>query len=267
MNKLYEAPGYREYLLFWLEHQDVTHGLRSRLATAIGCQNSHLTRVLREDVHLTLDQAHLTCKFLKLNELESEYFMILAERDRASDPSYRNKLIQKLKFLKSQRENLASRMEKQTFGDSQKEAIYYSSWHWSAIHVATMVPHLQSTVELARRLNLEPEFVQRSLKTLSDFGLVVQNGNKWKATTQSFHLPKTSPMNSVQHGNWRNRAVLKTQDPDEDGVHYTVVQTISKNDFETIKTIMFDSIDRYRNVADVSPEEDVVCFTLDFFKI
>ena len=53
--------------------------------------------------------------------------------------------------------------------------------------------------------------VRSVLEKLETFGLVKRKANQWIFTSGVIHLPKTSSMNSVQHGNWRSQAVLRSQ--------------------------------------------------------
>jgi hypothetical protein len=60
--------------------------------------------------------------------------------------------------------------------------------------------------------------------------------------------------------------VLDSQNPASDGVHYTVVQSVSKADFEKIKQLVLDTIDQYARVAGPSKEEELVTLAVDFFR-
>lgn len=263
---LYNSPGYRAYLQSWLKAQEKSHGLRSEMCAAMNCQNAHLTRALREEVHLTMDQAFRATIFLKLNKAESAFFLKLVEHDRAGDPLYRKQLKEEMAQIKSDQENLAKRFQQDQIGNLEKEMTYYSSWHWIALHYITEIKQYQKAGAIADRLGLHEQFVRRGLEILESYQLVKRQGDSWSLNSGSIHLPKTSPLNSVQHGNWRSRAVLKSQDTADDGVHFTVVQTLSHEDFEKIKQLILSTIDQYRKIAKPSNPEELICFTCDFFR-
>jgi uncharacterized protein (TIGR02147 family) len=236
------------------------------MCKAMNCQNAHLSRVLREEVQLTMDQAFRLSTYLKFNRSESSYFMKLVEHDRAGDPLYRRQLKEEMAQLKSEQENLAKRFQQDQIGNLEKEMTYYSSWHWIAVHYITEIGRYQRPAEIAARLGLSELFVRKTLEVLEGFQLVKRKGDRWELNSGSIHLPKTSPLNSIQHSNWRSRAVLKSQDTSDDGLHFTVVQTLSEDDFEKIKQLLLKTIDEYRAIAKPSKPEELICFELDFFR-
>jgi len=237
------------------------------MAEAAECQSSHISRVLREQLHLTLDQAFSLTNFLRLSADDSRYFMKLVEHERAGNAAYRASIKRELDQLKTAQENLSQRLREPSLGMQQSEMLYYSSWHWSAIHIIVSIPRFQNVQAIAERLNLSPALIEASLFKLQEFGLVKFEKNRWKIAGGSMHLPRTSPINSVQHSNWRMRAVMAAQNPDEDGVHYTRVQSLSRADFERVKRLVFNTIDEYSAIANPSQEEELICFTCDFFKV
>jgi uncharacterized protein (TIGR02147 family) len=263
---LYSAKDYRDFLRAKVE-DDSERGALTRLAAAAKCQKSHVTRVLRGDLHLTLEQAFRLARYWRLGDDEENYFLKLVDRDRAGDAAYRAKLQGELARMKRAQEDLSVRLQQATMGSSEKEMLYYSSWFWSAIHIIVSIPRYQAPAQIAARLGLPEPLVLHALKTLEGFGLVEKSKDRWKIATGSIHLPKNSPLNSIQHGNWRSRAVLNSQAPGEDGVHYTVVQSISEADFEKIKHLLLEAIDRYAKIAGPSREEELVCFACDFFRV
>lgn len=258
---------YRQFIKSWVESKDSARGLLSQMCREMGCQNAHISRVIQEKVHLTMDQAFRICKFLNLNKSESAFFMKLAEHDRAADPEYRRQLKDEMNSLRQAQENFNQRHNLKKIENLETEMTYYSSWHWIAIHFITGINKYRTVEKIAQRLALSEYFVKCSLEVLEGFGLVSRKGEAWFLNPGSIHLPKTSPMNSVQHGNWRNRAVLKSQDLKDDGLHYTIIQAISEEDFEKIKQLFLKTIDHYKAIANPSPSEELICFSLDYFRV
>ena len=65
---VYTSKGYREYINHWISAQESVRGILSQMCKAMNCQNAHLTRVLSEKVHLTMDQAFRICEFIKYED-------------------------------------------------------------------------------------------------------------------------------------------------------------------------------------------------------
>ncbi|MGZ3775857.1 MAG: TIGR02147 family protein [Pseudobdellovibrionaceae bacterium] len=268
MKNLFQSTNYRSYVNDWLKHQTSTFGLLSKMAKALNCQNSHLTRVLKEEVHFTMDQAFNAAEFLHLTDNETNYFLKLVEHERSGDPKFRQRLKNEMERLQADHENLSKRLNDKIIQASPEfESLYYSSWIWSAVHVITDIPEFQTPDKIARRLNLNEKQVRMVLEKLESFGLVKNKNQRWIFVSGVIHLPKTSPMNSVQHGNWRTQAVLQSQNIEDEGLHYSIVQAISHKDLKKIRQLLFDTIQSYRSIANPSTPEELTCFTLDFFKV
>jgi uncharacterized protein (TIGR02147 family) len=263
--ELFSAPDYRLYLAESV-NQEGARGFASRLAEAARCQSSHISRVLRGQLHLTMEQAFRIARFLDLAPTEESYFLKLVERDRCGDVDYRAKLDRELVDIRRAQEDLSGRLHQDSLSTVKQEMLYYSAWYWSAIHIASSIPSLQSPSAIARRLNLDETFVRDCLAKLESFGLVKSVGGL-KFASGGLHLSKQSPMNAQQHANWRSRAVLDSQTADHDGVHYTVVQSISLTDYARIKQLVLRMIDDYATIARPSKEEELVCLACDFFKV
>lgn len=264
---IYSYKSYRKFINAWIEVQERPRGLMRKLGEVARCETSHVSRVLSGQLEFTMDQAFRIIKFINLRELEQKYFLKLVEFERSGDSDYRKLLENDLKEMIESQQNLAKRFQETTVMTEGRELFYYSSWHWSAIHIIVSIPEYQTATAISKKLGLEENFVQVCLVTLENFGLIKNENDRWKMTNKHIHLSKNSPMNSVQHSNWRQRAVLKTQDPDHKGLHYTVVQSLSREDYEKLRDLWLDTLDKYRATANPSKEEELVCLTLDFFKI
>lgn len=266
MPNVYSNTDYREFLRAKIENRG-ERGLLTRLADQAQCQRSHISRVLSGQLHLTMDQAFRVSRYLRLADEDSHYFMKLVEYGRCGDHEYRQSLARELSRLKKDHENLAKRIKDPSLQEQKLQATYYSQWFWSAIHIAVSIPELQKTTALAHRLNLSIPLVESILRELEKFNLVRHEKGKWFIDSGSIHLPKNSPLNSVQHSNWRARAVQATQNPEDSGVHYTIVQSLSRSDFEKIRQLVLKMIDDYGKIARPSKEEELICFLCDFFKV
>lgn len=243
-----------------------TRGLLSRAAEGIQCQRSYLSRVMDTKVHLTPDQAFALAQFLRLGPSEREYFQTLNEWERAGLPAYRETLHAKLRRLKAAHESIAERMQRPQ-PKTDFELTYFSGWQWCAIHLLTSLPTRQSPEAIAQRLSLPPALVQTHLEKLQEWGLVRKAVAGWEYASGEAHLPKDSPLALMHNQNWRTRAVLSSQSPNEFNVHFTNVQTISRADAELVKERLLQFISECNSTMGPSDPEVPVAFTCDFFRI
>lgn len=267
MKSIYSYIEYRLFLRDWLDQDYQPRGLLSKISEALSCQNSHVTRVLREEVHLTPDQAFLLCQFMKLTDSESHFFMKLVDFERASNINYRNEIKKQLSLLKQEQEDLSKRFKENEISQKENEMIFYSQWLWTAIHSLIAIPTYQTEHTLSKRLGINEKTIKEYLEKLLKMGLAQKKNDRWIHAGGSIHLSKDSPMVSVHHNNWRSKAVEDSQDTNGLGLHYTVTQSVSVADIDKIKALFLKSIDDYKKIAEPSVSEEVICFNLDFFKI
>ena len=262
---------FRDYHAF-IKHQVETHreqwGYITRMAKAAACQRSHLSKVINSHVHLTLDQAFALARFWKLGKSEEAFFMAMVEHARATHPVYREELAQRLRRLREEEENLTSRLEQKTTVQSTPEQMtYYTSWLWCALHVLTSIPKYQTLAAISERLSLPPAQIQKALQWLESQRYVRRQGERWILAGPSLHLPRDSALISLHHSNWRGRAALSSQFADPKSVHYTVVQSLSLEDSASLRRQILAWIDEYHRTADPSKEEELYCFSCDFFQV
>lgn len=257
---------YRAYLQAVISSQKQTRGFQSELAEAAKCQKSYFSQVLRTKTNLTPEQALRIAAFLKFDDDQTDYFMILVDIGRTSYPALISRLNQQLKLIVQRREHLARRFNESSVV-SEGSQLYYSSWHWIAVHMAASIPRLQNAQAIAEHLGLKSSIVDRTLRGLKEMGLVQQDGERWFITPAHFHLPKESPLIMTHHANWRAQATLDTQNLDKESLHYTVVHSHSRADFHNLKEDLLATIDRHRSVVHRSPEEELSCLCMDFFRL
>lgn len=267
MESVFSFKDYRAYLQGWLENEPASHGKMTQMSRAAGCQRSYLSRVLHGHVHLTPDHAFGLCEYWKLSSLEREYFLLMVDMARASSSVYRKHLDNQLEELRRKRERLGERLERNRISSSQVEQTYYSSWHWSAIHILVSIPKFQTVKQISARLQLPERMVEETLVALEKFKLIKRSGSKWVFDSSDVHIPKESALSALHHQNWRARANLDAHLSQSDSVHYTVVQSLTEETFLKIKEKLLLFIEDQKALAGPSKEEELVCMTVDLFKV
>jgi uncharacterized protein (TIGR02147 family) len=264
---IFSARDYKVIMDHYLRKSG-NRGALSRAAEALSCQRSYLSRIISGEMHLTPDQAYLLARFWKLKPLEVEYFQILVDLDRAGSIDYREHLKIRLAELVKKNESLTERMQRpQPLLTNMQEAIYFSSWHWTAIHFLTSISGYQSLSALSEKLGINKENLKIFLEQLGEIGFIKQSGSHWEFQRGEFHLPNHSPFVIQHHQNWRSKAVIDAQLFNQDSIHYTNVQTASREDILKLKAMMFDFISKSKETLDPSQPEECVVVTCDLFKI
>lgn len=262
----YSYNDYRAYLKAAIAARKESWGLVTRLAQAASCQRPYLSKVLKGEAQLTPAQAYGIAKFLKLSADATEYFLLLLELERAGTKEYREHVEQKLRRSKREHEDISRRVNREMRTLDMGELSYYSSWQWSAVHILVSIPEYRTVDKIASRLELPKELVKSILYQLEQRNRVVQKGSEWFFAGQEEHISKNSPLVSLHHGNWRARAILDSQMPARDSLHYTAIQSVSRSDYQRIKDLFLELIEKSSQIAGPSKEEELVCMMCDVFK-
>lgn len=267
MKSIFEYSAYPEYLRDYIKNNKHIRGIQILLAQAIGCQRSVISQVLNRRADFTLDQAGQLCSYLKLSDDESGYFLDLVSLERAVSPKLRALLKDRIDSAKRKREDLSIRFAVGEALQVEQQVMYYSAWYWSAIHVLVSVPGFGTNEAISQRLGLPKSLVTEVLIQLLKMNLIDQVDGVFRVRTHQMHLPNSSPMNLMNHLNWRHKAIERIPLRNSKEIHYTSVFAASKSDIEEIRRQMLKLIDSTREIIKLSPEEELVCLNCDLFKV
>lgn len=256
---------YRAFIHDWEVHQ-TDRGIRNRLAQAAQCSPSWITRVLAGSVQLTPDQAFGIANLFHLNENELDYFLLLVDLERAATLILKKRIQKKLDLLKKESQKIASSVKSDFSINEENAARYYSSWVYSAIHVACMIKP-QNVEELSNMLNLAGNIVSLRIKDLKEMGLLKIDGSRWSANMVSVHLPSTHPSSLNTHTSWRNRTIQLFHEGHDKGLHYSAVHCLSQKDIETVRKLLKKNILTCRDIIEKSPAEALGVLCMDWYEL
>lgn len=264
--ELTQAADYRKYLKSWLEREKASRrNIKTQLAEHVGCKLSYLSQVLGERANFTLEQAVVINEFMGHTNFESRLFILLVERERAGSKKLEDHFKQQItNLLKEQ--DIKKRFELTGQVPDETQQLYYSAWYFSAVHMllATPDPNPQN---IAQRLNLPVEEVNRVIEVLLESGLVARKGNTYDFSQDRVYLGRDAVSIKHHHINWRSQALQSVEKNLPTDLHYSTVTVISRDDFERIKSVLMQAIDRSREITGPSKEEDVFALTIDWFRV
>lgn len=268
VKSVFDFKDYKSFLLAL--NQDGGFSI-TQLAEAAGCQRSYLSRVINGPLHLTPDQCFLLTSFLHLNESEAQHLHSLLEYDRASAHAYRQTIADRIKRERTKHLELKSQVRGQipmaNHEVNHHWQTYYSSWLYAALHIAVSVPALQTLESLAARFRLDEAMLESYLAQLQVMGLVEHKDKRWKWKSGDIHLPKENPLTVQSHQNWILKAQENIQLRDPQSIHYSVVQSLSADDYDELLRVITKWINDFNKKTGPSRPEEVACLHLDFFKV
>lgn len=261
---IYKAKHYRDAILGLLHENPTT--TRAQLAEAAQCSSSWITRVLNSEVQMTPDQAFGVATYFHLNSSETDYFLLLVDWERSASHEMKKRIDLKMEALKKESRELRSSIQTEDLISETHAVKYYSSWCYVAAHVACMI-RPQTSEEISEHLSLSKSTIMRTLKELSEMGLVMSSKNLWSATHRSVHLPANHPSAKTAHMIMRNRTNQYLQEHNSEGLHYSAIHCLSEEDFELIQKTLKNNILSARQKIEKSSSEILTVFCLDWYRL
>ncbi len=264
MNQLYNHDCYKPYLRGEFSSERWGVGARGRLAKALACQASFVSRILNKEDHFTLEQAYKVAKFLNLGPHETEYFMTLVLKARAGDHHLSKYYDNRLDEQRRRQWDLSQVIKKSDQLSEAQAQKYYSSWYFAAIHVAVGIDGLSTVAELSKKLRLEEGLVKQALDFLVEAELVIDSGTQYFLGKRRIHLPSFSPYTTINHSAWRLKIVdllLNAQKGDE--IHYSSVLAISNKAVEPFRNLLVKTISDAEKLLAIDGADQLVIFNLD----
>lgn len=267
MRPIFEFNNYRAYLQELVGNPGSRTGARSSMAKAMTCQLTYFSQVLKGRAHLSLEQATKLSRHLNLTKEETRFFITLLQKERAGTPELKNIFEEQLGEILADRLVIKKRLGTSGTVPEKLKPIYYSSWHFAAVHMALSIPTLRSKEAIAEYFHIPRKRVAEVLEFLTAAGLAVNSGGQLQMGPKHVRLGRENPLIYKHHSNWRNKAIESLELEEADDLHYSAVVTLSKSDAKLIKEKILQALEENLAVIRASNEEEVVCYNVDFFKL
>ena len=173
------------------------------------------------------------------------------------------------KVSKAQAEHLSlkNRLDFKKTLSAIDQTRYYSAWHYAAIHLLVGIPQFQTKETLHQRLRISIKKISEALEFLVSCGLAIEDHGRFRPGVTNVHLGNDSPMITKHHTNWRLQAIQSLENETSEELHYSSVITIALADMPKIRKALADAIDQVRKIVRDSKEDNLCCYSLDFFKV
>lgn len=267
MVSIFEASNYRIFIQKrFHERPKRGYGQAHKLAVYLGVHTTLISQVLKGLKSFTLEQAAGVSDFLGLNEMESEFFLLLVQLDRAGSESLKKILRRQIQALRQKSSEIAARLPSAKLSD-EKRAIFYSDWTYAAVRQLTALPEYQTMDAMAERLGLSLRQVKGIVDFLLSAGLCKEERGRLAIGPSRTHLEASSPWVRVHHTNWRQKAIQQMKQEEEAQLHYTSPMTLAKADAVRIREMIIQFLEKVDQVMDPSPSEELHCLNIDWFKV
>lgn len=265
MKTVYDFSDYREFLKFSLPTEGASRGIRNRLAIALNCQKGFVSQVLTGLSHFSLEHGMKISQFLQLDEGEEEYFLLLIHLGRSGSKDLERFYEKKLSEIQEKRKQIKERIRTHSDLTDADQITYYSSWHYTAVHMCLMIPELRTRTAICKFLGLSPKAVSGVLNFLFSVSLAKQAGDQITAGSARIHINNDSPFISRHHTNWRMRAIDSLDTPQENDIHYSLIMSISEEAASKVREILLKTVQEIEPVLKAAEDKTVYSLNLDLF--
>lgn len=255
---------YKEYLIPELEKK---RGSKSRLANYLGCQPGFISQVLYGESHFNFEHGILIGKFLLLNKFENDFFLTLLALAKAGSAELKNYHLEKRLALIESSKDFGTQIETKEKLSQEEQMIFYSSWHYTAIHILASVPDYQTIESISNRLAISQNLTKQYLDFLIGSGLIKNENNRYFLSKNRIHLSKKSPLISRHHTNWRLKALDAMNAKDDDHFFYSVTMSLSKIGYKKLKDVLLDFLKESEAIIAESKEEEIYSLNIDLFSV
>lgn len=264
---VFEFDDYKKFIKAAFDRQENGgRGQRYKLAQFLGCQDSYVSLVLSGDRQFSVEQAEGVARFLHLNDEEKEFFILLLLRDRSGTVPARRYFTEKLDEKRREFQDFRARVQiDKDLSDADKMR-YYGNPLMAKVHMFLTIPGKWTVEELAERFSASPAKMQEICRFLSSKGFIKEKNGRYFEATKFLFLDKRSPFIVQHHSSWRLDAISAIQDRHEDGMHLSMVFTLSEKDAEALRQKIAKFIEESSSLIKESKEETLMALNLDFYK-
>lgn len=265
---IYEFSDYKKFLLQWmLRAPKKGRGQRKLLAVAIGCQTPFITHVLAGDYQFSPEQAEACARWLGLKDSDTEFFLLLVMRQRAGTRGLEATLSKQISQRRAAETVLKKRLNIQDQMTSEDMMVYYNNWHFAAIHMACLIPELQTLEALEKHFRLALPQIIAALEFLTEHRLIEQSRGRFRVLKPVLHLGKESNMLMQHHSQWRLKSIEALSGKKSGDLFYSGIMSLSQEDFDWLRERLSQLLEEAITRIQASKNETLAVLNFDWFEL
>lgn len=268
MTAIYEFESYKDYVRKWISSQPKAgRGELSKMARFLGVHSTMMSHVFKRHAHLSEEQACELCEYLGLDHDETSFFLQLVQLEKAGSEKLKAVLRTEVKKQKEKWLTVSSQVKPDKELSDEKKAIFYSSWHYSAVRLLSNLPKSNTLHSLKQQLGLPLNTLNKMLRFLTDAGIIEETDGKFRTLLSKIHVSSTSPFIWKHHQNWRVKAMERYQQISDDELFFTSPLTINSRDIAEVKKKILKLIQEVSQTVEKSDPDTLCCLNIDWVKL
>lgn len=257
----------REFLRHWIAtHPSGSWGLIGKLAEAAQVSSSMLSLALKGEKNLSSEQALSMAQYMVLSERETDFFLLLADLEKAGSNALKNRIQKKIKDFQKAALQLKNRVQVDKALNDESKALYYSHWYYTGVRNLLAIDGYDTIPQISDRLGLSAQTVQKVVDFLLEHGLCKKIDGKLTYGFAQTHIDSNSPFVARHHQNWRQRGFYKMEKNISEDLFFTSPMSLSKAAAQEIRKFLPDAIEKIQKTAGPSDSEKAYCLNIDWFE-
>jgi uncharacterized protein (TIGR02147 family) len=262
---------YQDYRVYIQDRVKNLHkggrGVKAKLAEYLGVNSTLISQILSGDKDFTIEQAKKSTDFFGLSKLDSDYFILLVQIQRAGTFDLKQYFIEKAAQVKKESLKLSKRMSaKKSLTDLEK-SVFYSSKLYSSIHLFTSIKEGKTLEEIETKFKLTRVRANEIVLFLLNAGFISESMGVYRMEEKFTHLEKGSPFLLNHHTNWRVTAIDKAENLSEEEMMYTGNLSLSRSDFLKVREELVAALQKIIKTVQASPAEELANLNIDLFYV
>ena len=230
--EILNISNYRSFIRFFLAKRSPKgRGEIGKLAKFIRVHSTFVSQVLAGTKDFNIEQSYAASEYLQLTKIEKKFFLLLVQKDRAGTKEVKNYFMNEIEELRSSMLTVATHLNKHSILTEEDGAIFYSSWHYSAIRLYCSIGAGKKLEDICQHFHLGRKKAINYLTFLEKTGLIFLQNELYKLGDIHTHLSGDSPFILKHHMNWRIKALQRHENIRSEEMAFTAPMSLAKKDF------------------------------------
>ena len=265
---IFKYNDYREFVNGWIELRPKKgRGELQKIAKYLNVHSSMVSHIFRGNNELSPEHGCLLAEYMGLTDLETDYFINLIQFERAGTVKLKSRIKKNLSQIKKKSKQIKNRLPHKKVMTDQQKAIFYSSWHYSAIRLLSTMKDFQDVNIIAEKINMPLSTVNKAIEFLQEAGICIRKRNHIESGQLRTHLEAESPFIWKHHQSWRIKSMERYHRLEEDELMFSAPLTINKNDIPIVRGKILQMIDELNFIVKNTSPDSVACLNIDWVKL
>jgi uncharacterized protein (TIGR02147 family) len=263
---LFSENEWRGLFRVWQNNQPNNgRGLIASVGEFLCMSSNQFSQMLSGHRKLSIENALELSEFMKLTDLEKEYFLALVEAENAGSQKLKDYWHNKAASICNESQTVRAIIRPEKELDDSAASKFYSSYLFSLIRLFCSTGKGKTLKQITGEFELEEDQAKRILNFLVEQGLVVEKEESYHLGAVSTHVSKGSLNLNRHHANWRIESLKHVDVIKEEEVMFTCPCSLDQETFDEVKSKILALISEAGDRVRQSDAKRVACLNIDFF--